>query len=268
MIHKLQMILKYPSWYLKARNRHGIHSPFLYDFIDKCLYAKTSRHLFTDIEQERKRLATSREVIFYSDPGAGPSGSIPAENKTITRSVAQITSSSLTSATYGRLFYRMIRYFNYTKVLEMGTSLGITTSYLAKAGRRVRVVTLEGAEPVAEKASEVFNNLGLTNIALIRGNFESQLPDVLQKENTFDMVFLDGDHKGEKVLKYFDLLVKHIPPAGVVVIDDIRWSSSMNNAWNQIVSHPKVTISLDLYFMGIVFLNPNLSQEQIAVRFP
>ncbi len=200
------------------------------------------------------------------DPGAGSRGDNPLHKALPkTRSIARIANRSLQPARYAGMLYRIAVYFNYKKILEMGTNLGITAAYLSKAHAQVH--TIEGAHAIAEVAEEVFNNLNCKNIQLHKGNFDCLLPHLLNRHEQFDMVFLDGDHNGEKVLKYFNLLIKHISKEGVLVLDDIRWSSSMQQAWRAIKNHPDVNVTVDLFFMGLVFFNPALSKEHFNIRF-
>lgn len=268
MISPLTLVREFVRWRIKAKTRHGIHSPFLYDFLDNCLYQDYHKEDFSLIEIERKKLIRSRETISYFDPGAGSRVTKPNQPATkVTRRVSSIAANSLQKPKYCRLFNRMVSYFNAKNILELGTCFGITTTYLSLPDNRIRVDTIEGADSIARIAGQIFKQTKRSNINLYRGHFDRVLPELLNQNKKYDMVFIDGDHKGESLLKYFDKIVKHINPQGVIIIDDIRWSESMFDAWKEIIKKPVVKISVDLFHLGLVFFNPETSKEDFAIRF-
>ncbi|TVQ86823.1 MAG: class I SAM-dependent methyltransferase [Bacteroidetes bacterium] len=265
---KLQILGHYVKWLVTAKTRQGIHSPFVYSFLDNCLYKKSDRELFMTPENQRSLLKKNTDLLQYIDPGAGsrilktPS----AEDSIRTVKVNQIARTSLQKTGFCALFFRMIKYFNYKNILELGTSLGVTTSYLSLANPDSRIDTIEGAAPVAQMAENYFKNENFSNIHVHVGNFD----DILQKvidDKTYDMVIIDGNHKGEKVLRYFQKLVKHTKKDGVIIIDDIRWSASMYNCWKQVMKHPQVNCTLDLFQLGLVFFKPGMVRQNFTIRF-
>ncbi len=268
-MNNLKLMKEYLTWYFTSSSRHGVHSPFMYDFLDKCLYAGQDSGIFDKIESQRSRLIKNRQIITFKDLGAGSRNSDAIRTDGLTsKSIRQIAKSSLQSPKYTRLMYRIAGYFQCKNILEMGTSFGITTAYLSEAVKKEGTIhTLEGADAIADIARDVFNNLNCTNVTLHRGEFSDILPEIARCCAPWDMVFLDGNHNGPAVLNYFLFLVKHISPEGVLIVDDIRWSSSMWEAWNTIKSHPQVSVTADLFFMGLVFFNPSLSKEHFKVRF-
>lgn len=260
-----KLAIAYLEWRWKAYNRHGIHSPFLYRFLDQCLYAPMVQRPM--IENRRKALLQDTSLLQYPDLGAGQRnwlGRINAGEKNL--SVAQLARTSLQPAEWANRLMRMAGYFKTQRILELGTSLGITTAYLASANPDIEVDTVEGIPVIAHKASETFQQLGLDNIRLYEGDFDYWLP-LLLEQNQYDMVYLDGNHSYDAVMKYFRMLCKHMPGQGVLIIDDIRWSSGMWQAWKQISDCKAVTLSIDLFYMGIVFFHPNLSKQSFKIRY-
>lgn len=264
------LLASFPLWYLKARNRHGIHSPFLYRFLDQCVYKDRQETEFISIEEHRLQLRREPTVLNYTDPGAGSRLLSPISNsgnrqREIT--VARLARTSLQSARFCRLLYRMVQYFQCKNILEMGTSLGITTAYLASAAPEGRVYTIEGAEPIARKAAAFFAQQDLRQVHLQNELFDNALAN-LAPENRFDLIYLDGDHQGNKVLEYFSILMKHIHNSSVLVLDDIRWSTSMFEAWKKICRREEVRISVDMFHLGILFFDPRLTKEHFTIRYP
>ncbi len=270
MTPRFWLAREYINWLLKAKTRHGIHSPFVYHFLENCLYADKDDKAFDLIEDERKKLIRSREKIHYFDPGAGSRVTKTLQPATkVSRRVGSIALKSLQKPKYCRLFHRMVMYLNAKDILELGTCFGITTAYigLPDKSQQISVDTIEGADSIANIAESVFKKINLSNIHLHKGLFDQILPELLIDDKNYDIAFIDGDHKGESLLKYFDIIVKHISQHGVIVIDDIRWSESMFNAWNSIIDKPEITISLDLFKLGLVFFEPGTSKENFSIRF-
>ncbi len=268
-MNNIKLLKQYFQWIIKAKDLHGVHSPFLYNFMKNCLYQDEIKPEFQRIEAVRKQLLNDRKNLSYTDHGAGnriKSGNENANTPT-TRSVAQIAKSSLKPPKTCRLFSRIPAYFDFQNVLEMGTSFGITSSYLACSKSNITIETIEGAPPIAQIARKTFSGLGLTNIKLREGLFDYVLPQLFRENPCFDMVYIDGDHKGESLLRYFNHIAKHIHDGSVVIVDDIRWSVSMHNAWLRIIAENEITLSVDLFDCGLLFFKKGLSKEHYAIKF-
>ena len=156
----------------------------------------------------------------------------------------------------------MVRYYEPKKILELGASFGITTAYMAKADPAAEVYTIEGAGRIAEIAEETFQKLNISNVKLIKGNFDNIVPGLIQDHPPFDLVFIDGNHQKESTLHYFKLFSEKIIPSSILIFDDIHWSKGMEEAWMQIKEDPSVTLTIDLFFMGLVFFNSNFKVKQ------
>jgi predicted O-methyltransferase YrrM len=262
------LIKEYVKWRIRSKTRHGVHSPFLYQFLDQCLYMETENAQFEIPENQRRKLKKDPTILEYIDPGAGSRKQKPKTSRDHKRKnrVFDIARNSLQRPKNCRLFYRMIHYFRYHNVLELGTSFGITTSYMSLAGEHVKIDTIEGAQPIADLAEKYFTEKGFTNIHLHRGNFDQKLSEVVS-DKKYDLIFMDGNHYGNKTFDYFQKLTKHINERGVIIVDDIRWSESMLEAWQKIRLHSDVTLSIDFYYMGMVFFDKRFTNEEFAIRF-
>lgn len=253
-------------WLYRSKTRHGVHSPFVYRFIDECLYEKTDKKSLTDVFEHRKKLLNDLSILQYIDPGAGSKSNKKNIDKSRIVSVRSLASYSLQKIRFILLFYRMIQFFNYKTVLELGTSLGITSACMSRANPGIHIDTIEGAKPIADIARNFFRTAGMTNILLHEGNFDKILTSVIQSK-VYDMIIIDGNHKGEKLLHYFHILTEHISPGGVIIVDDIRWSASMLKAWHEIQKHQKTKVTIDLFKIGLVFFDDRLSRENFLIRF-
>ena len=235
--------------------KHSVHSPLVYQFINQVLNSnKDSKYPLA--EYERKRLQSDTTLINFVD--FGKSG------KTYEKKINTIAKSSLKSKKYAQLLRRIVQHFQPNKVLELGTSLGITTAYLAY-DQSVDITTLEGSERVAQEAEQVWRNLKLSQIQCITGDFDKTLLPVTQQ--SFDLIYLDGNHRCEPTLAYFEMLKKNSYKKTIFIFDDIHYSKSMEEAWRQIKQQADVTITIDLFFIGLVWIDPSLSKENFVLRY-
>ena len=265
MFSKLQLVKKYLHYRLTASNGkgHGIHSPFVYDFVRNVLRDKKQYAYYPTIETARKKLLQQTAVIEVEDLGAGS-----AEIRTSKRAVANIAASSLKRAKYGQLLYRIVKYYQPKTILELGSSFGISSAYLAAGNANAKVYTMEGAAAIAEIARKTFERVGLHNIELIEGNFNDILPGLLTKLETIDLVFIDGNHRKAPTLDYFRQLKAKSGPGTLLIFDDIHWSREMEEAWAFIQQDPSVTLSIDLFFIGIIGFSPGINHKQhFKIRF-
>lgn len=253
-----------------TRKPFGIHSPFLYAFAENCLYSREVYPDFAFLELMRRSLKNDRTELEVTDFGRGlrfvreRTGEEPLRYR---RSVSSIARRSLQDPSMCRLLYRMVRYFEPSSVLELGTSLGLTTAYLAKARPEARILTLEGCSHTAARADALFRESGNKNIEILIGPFSKTLPNALTKLGKPDLIYIDGDHSYEGVMGNFLQISEHIHEASVLILDDIRWSKGMKQAWLEIAGHPGATLSVDLFRLGIVFFNKSLSKQIVPVGY-
>lgn len=255
---------KYINYYINSYNNngHGIHSPFVYDFIRNVLKQKQQYPCYEKIETLRKELKSNHQSLQIEDLGAGS-----AVSKSNIRSVKEIAQHALKPKKLSQLLFRIANYYQSKNILELGTSLGITASYLASV-KNSNVFTIEGSPAIAEVARQNFNKLSLSNITLEIGHFDILLPGVLQKMKSVDLAFIDGNHAKEPTLRYFEMLLPYISENSIIIFDDIHWSKEMEGAWNQIKAHNTVRLSIDLFFLGIVFFKKAFKEQQeFTIRF-
>lgn len=260
------LLLKYLQYYVKASNGkgHGVHSPFVFDFITHILNDDRSFYAFEQIEHVRSKLLTDGRQLTIEDFGAG--SRIATRNQ---RTVKEVAKSSLKPKKYSQLLFRIIDAYQPNNILELGTSLGITTSYLASAKANANVITMEGASAIAAIAKENFASLQLQNIDIVQGNFDFTLDEVVQHRMPIvDFAFIDGNHRLEPTVRYFQQLLPVINEYSILVFDDIHWSKEMEQAWQTIISHSSVTLSIDLFFIGLVFFRREHKVKQhFTIRY-
>ncbi len=254
---KLSFILRYLNFLVRAKTRHGVHSPFVFELLTKVIAEKAPFYAFDKIEYLRKQLLLSKKEIEVTDLGTGDSGK---------RTIAEIAQRSAKPAAQGQLLFRLVNHFKPKHLLELGTSLGLSSLYMAAPDSSAKLITIEGSRATAKAAEENFRKFGAQNIETVTGNFDEVLPVVLEKNLPFDFIFFDGNHRKEPTLRYFEQCLAKAGPQAVFVFDDIHWSAEMEEAWEQIKAHQKVTVTVDLFFLGLVFFRPEQAKEHFLLR--
>jgi len=257
-----QFITDYLKHRLTAKTRHGTHSPFVYKLADEVIYDFTDKSPYQNIEQQRKKLFSDDSAITVTDLGAGSH-----LNKNRTKKVSQIAKNALKSPRLAKLIYRLAQDTNPKTVIELGTCLGITSSYLAKACPDAEVITIEGCPQTAEVAKNNFQQLDLNNIELHVGNFDLILPDIIAKQPTLDFVYIDGNHRKDATLNYFKWCLPKVTENSLLIFDDIYWSEGMKEAWTEIKNHPDVTVTVDLFWIGLVYFKKGQAKEHFKLKF-
>ena len=247
---------------LKAKNRHGLHSPFVYKLVDTVIYDYSAKKVYQDIEEIRKKLLIDNRVITITDLGAGSH-----LNNNRQKRVGDIAANALKQPKLAQLLYRLAAHFKPNNIIELGTCLGITTLYLQKAAPDARVYTMEGCPQTAGVAKETFKQAGLNRVELITGNFDDTLPGVISNVDRLDFVFVDGNHQKDATLKYFEWCLPKVHEDTVLIFDDIYWSEGMKEAWAQIKAHPQVTVTVDLFWIGLVFFKAGRVKEDFLIRY-
>lgn len=266
MYNSFQLAWKFLGYLLTSYNGkgHGVHSPFVFDFIVHVLRGK-QEHIegFRKIEAKRKLLQQSKQVLDVLDLGAGSS----AGNKN-QRTVSSIAKRAAKPSKFARLFYRIIRYYQIDSVLELGTSLGLTTRYLSIAEPQRGVISIEGAPAIANFTSQSLAGEGMRNTTILTGDFKDHLPSVLASMKGSKLVFFDGNHQYQPTLDYFNASLEVIDEADILIFDDIHWSKDMEKAWSEIRNNEKVSCTIDLFFIGIVFFRKEFKEKlDFAIRF-
>lgn len=254
---RFQILIRFLKYYFKAQTKYNIHSPFVFDFAENVLDDNRWFYAFTEVEEMRALLKTEKIPLEISDYGAG---SQVSSRKT--RTISSLTKHSATSPVFCRILFRLIQFYKPETLLELGTSMGVSTLYQAYASRSSTLITIEGCPVISEQAEENFELMEVDNIEVVTGKFEDQLPKVLERLDSLDYVFVDGNHRKEPTIQYFEWCLGKANEQSVFVFDDIHWSLEMESAWREIQNHPKVTLSIDLFFFGIVFFRKEFKTKQ------
>jgi predicted O-methyltransferase YrrM len=244
-----------------AKTRHGIHSPFVYRLVDKVIYDKSQKKVYDEVEDIRKGLLRDERTITVLDLGAGSHVNNNREKK-----VSDIAAHALKPPKLAQLLYRIAADLQPKNIIELGTCLGVTTVYLQKAAPGAKIYTLEGSPETAGIAQDVFSKAGMEGIRLITGNFNDTLKGVITVLPQLDFVFVDGNHQKGATLMYFNWCLSRVHEGTILVFDDIYWSEGMKEAWAEIKAHPSVTVTVDLFWIGLVFFRKGQVKEDFLIR--
>lgn len=260
---RLKFTARYITFLWRSRTKYGVHSPFVYDLITKVLQDDTPYPEYQLVEDIRKQCLKSKRVIEISNYGAIKRKSSLGNELKQVRYIAQ---AALTPKC-GKLLHRLVKYFAPETILELGTSLAISTIYIATAAPKATFTTMEGCSTTAEIATENLKQAGLHQIKMLIGDFSNSLPRVLSTSKNIGFAFFDGNHTYIATLEYFNKCLLVGNENSVFVFHDIHWSVGMEEAWAQICKHPQVTVSIDLFEVGLVFFRKGLSKQNFVIRF-
>lgn len=247
----------------------GIHSPYLFHWVRHCLYDNNRYYAFEWIEKQRSAMMRSPKVLDVKDYGTGRS-------RSSLRRIRDIAAGSLEKRRNAQILFRLVSFLgdrqwngNRNKplnIIELGTSLGITTAYLSSPSSANRVLTLEGSGELIKVAQDNWKQLNLNNIVPVPGNINDTLLPALRQLGQIDLAFIDANHTEEATLRYWETIISFVHKKSVLVIDDIHWSRQMERAWNTIRNDRRGTCTMDLYDMGLVFFDPSYLRRHFRLR--
>ena len=246
-------LLQWLRFYFSALTKYQLHSPFVFDLACAVLEDRRRYYAFIEIEQVRAQMLLSDAVLEVHDLGTGAGGPTPLP--TLVRRAGS-------SARQGRQLFRLANWVDPKTMLELGTSVGISAMYLQSGALRARTISLEGCPQTAQLARINLEVLGLQRkTEVIIGDFAQTLPGALEALKTLDLVYIDGNHRMDPTLRYFEQCLAFAHEKTVFVFDDMHWSEEMAQAWAAIQAHPRVTLTVDFFDLSLAFINPDFREK-------
>jgi predicted O-methyltransferase YrrM len=259
MFNRLQFAINYLIYFFSSGDKHSVHSPFIYDLVTRVINVRRIKPEYHTYELIRSKMLKSNAEIEIKPIGAS---SFAGKRK-----LRDVVKLSAKSAKYAELLERLCAYFNPEFALEIGSSVGISTMYQAAGIKQGYLFALEGNHDSVKVARYNIEQAELPQVQFREGLFDHTLPELLNELPRVDYVFFDGNHQLDATLQYFEWCLQKAHKGTVFVFDDIRWSDEMLLAWNKIKNHPLVTVSVDLYSMGIIFFRTEQEKEHFTIRF-
>ena len=256
----------------------GVHSPYLFEWVRMVMMDKNAYYIWGEIERCREKMLRDERELEFVDYG---SGKLKGENGE-RRRVCDIARRSLAKRKYAQMLSRLVNWlgashslengsgtaysleFRGLTIVELGTSLGVTTAYMAAMDSRNRVVTFEGCEAVANIAKENWKALNINNIECRIGKIDVE--QLARDIEHLDVAFIDANHTYVSTCEYFDVLAGKVREKSVIVVDDIHYSEEMEKAWKAICADERVTSTIDLYQMGLVFFDKHYWRRNYKMR--
>ena len=256
MFHQAKSYFKF---LLKSSSQHGIHSPFVYRLISDCFYDKTRYEDYKKLSGYKTELLQNNSILNITD--LGPGSRVSKSNQ---RKISEIAKHAGSTQKRAQLLYRLQQHFKPNNALELGTSLGIATYAMHLGNPNHKITTIEGCPNISAFTKQQLVSKEAKNIELLNGDFNDVLSTL--KQNTFDFIYIDGNHTKEATLQYFETLLNHANNDTTFMFDDIYWSKGMTEAWETLKNHPKVTVTIDCYWCGFVFIRKEQVKQNFTVR--
>lgn len=263
-----QPLYRLSSWLLHQvlainTSGEGIHSPSLFYVVRMLCKEASSYYCWREIEQRRQCMLRAPKLLHVRDFGSVGRGQY------VDRLVSDIARTSLESPRVGQFFFRLLVYLGEQhqralNIVELGTNLGITTSYLALAHGRNRVQTFEGSEALIEMAQLNWNKLDIHNIEVVEGNIDDTL--YTHARERVDFAFMDANHLYEPTWRYFDYLASLAHEKTIMAVDDIHSSPQMYEVWKQIQQDKRVTTTMDFFYFGLIFFDTHYMKRHYRLR--
>ncbi len=255
----LYSVKKYLHFRIHATNKHGVHSPFVYDLITKGFNKKLNPKFMQQIKTYKKDLFQNKDIIKVTDFGAGSK-----IFKSTERPINKIAKNAGISSKKIKLLLKICTYFDFNSILEIGTSLGIGTFTLSTGNPKAKITTLEGCPETLKTAKKYLSKHSKSNINYVQGDFKNTLDLVLNQP--YDLIYFDGNHQKNTTIEYFEKCLKVAHNNSIFIFDDIYWSKEMTEAWEYIKKHSKVTVTIDTFYFGIVFFRKEQVKENFIIR--
>ena len=240
---------------------HGVHSPFVFDFINNVLFDKATYPEYDFFQILISSLRDSDEELQVHDLGDDSH-----KFRVKDRKVADLAKTSSVPSKYGKLLFRITRYYKPKTIIELGTSIGISTLYLAKGHYGSKILTVEGNRNLCDFAKRMIGEAEIDNITIENSAFGETINNLSHEFARPQMVFIDGDHRYDATLKYFTFFEERMKE-GILIIDDIYWSAGMRKAWKKIAYQNKKHVTIDLFRMGIILIRESITPGHYVVRY-
>ena len=265
MYSRFAIVTRYLKYFLTASNGkgHGVHSPFVFEFITQVLNDDRFFYAFLPIEDLRTYLVADTNQLTIEAPDVkSPAGNI------MKLGIHDIARSSGSSRKTGQLLFRIVNYYSPDSILVLGNSLGIDTAYLAAANTSLQLTTIQQDKTIAAMAMKHFQMLELNNINMLVGDYDQALARVIKINPKIGLVYIHVNTDYASTMKYFNQLLSYIQPDSILIFHNIHSSQDMEKAWEEIKINQIVTLTLDLFYMGIVlFRNENKVKQDFSIRF-
>jgi predicted O-methyltransferase YrrM len=237
------------------KTKHSLHSPYVYAW-------------YTSISSKHHARTKHREDRLFLSKNWGTK--ILEYNGTRPKKIDSILANEVLPPAWLSMLVQTGTFIGAKKILELGTSIGITTSSLATIPTAALVVTFEKDPNLVEISKDLFLSRASGSIVKVcSGDINSTLLPYLAAMDgePLDLVFVDANHQKAPTLEYVKVLEPYLNSVSWVILDDINHSQEMQDAWKQLRTLNTFDATIDLYRFGILIKNPNLQKTHYTL-FP
>lgn len=243
-MNSLSSLYNYFIYKFKSTNEHGVHSPFVFDLVTNVVYNNKDYYCYKTIEAQRKILLDSTAVA----------GSLR---------VGELAKKMLDEK-YSKLLFRLVNYFQPNSIVLITDELGIDTAYVASVSERLKVFSFQGDKELQKITASNLKQLKLKNVTSLEEP-SIGLPNMLKQLDILDFVVIHQKTK-EEVLSVFYQCLENANKSTVFVISNVGLPE-ISGAWEEIKNNNQVTVTIDLFYMGIVFLRKEQVKEHFLIRY-
>lgn len=240
---------------------HGVHSPFVYDFVRNVLFDRTIYPEYDFFKTIISSLKDSSKSIQVDDLG---DDSLKFNRKN--RKVSDLSKISSISPKFGELLFRIASYYKPETIIELGTSIGVSSIYLSKGNPQAKILTVEGNKGLCDFAASLFHKNNLKKITILHADFDRIVESLPEGFSSPELVFIDGNHTYESTFRYYKFFKERMME-GILIIDDINWSAGMCKVWKDIVNQNDEFVTIDLFRLGIIIIRKSITAGNYIVRF-
>ncbi len=244
------------NYYVKSKSIYNIHSPFVFEFVKDIIEDERNFYAFDLIKKIKYDLKQRQTTIKLNDLGAGSLVSTTNE-----RTIAEIVNNSVASQKKIQFLFKLCLKYQPETILELGTSLGLSSLVMQLANIRSTITTVEGDATIADIAHNIHTENNIHTIEIVNQPFDVFLKNK-NTDSKFKLILIDGNHAYSPTIKYFEILTHNIDNECIMIFDDINWSQDMRRAWDEIKSNKKVRLSIETFEYGIVFFNSDFKEKQ------
>lgn len=147
--------------------------------------------------------------------------------------------------------------------LDIGTYTGYSALCLAEGLQKDgKLYTLDNNDELMEVACRFFNDSPFADrIVPVCGDALESIHKLNTEVPFWDLVWMDAD-KAE-YCKYYELLIRHLKPGGLMLADNVLWSGKITDA--RALAADKDTAALDA-FNKMVHRDPRVEHVLLPVR--
>jgi len=259
----LRRTISYIDFFYHSRTIQRIHSPFVFNLLNDVFNDKKNNDDITKIHSLIKELKKDNTSFVHTDFGASNEKEQLSIKK---KKIKTIAKKVISSKKEGRILFNITKHFQPETILELGTSFGIGTSYMAMGNPSANIITMEGCPETIKIANKNLKKLNINNVKIVEGDFRNTLNTTLNTINKLDFVYFDGNHREEPTIEYFEKCLKKAHNDTIFFFDDINWSKGMKIAWERIINHDKTIVSINFYFFGMIFFRKEMTKQKFIIR--